>query len=543
MTRPPATASRRVLWCGSTALLTVALAAAVTFTAFTGSEPIVSSAQAQDVSLNVQFRTALEPHGRWQRHGRWGDVWIPSKRDRDWRPYTVGRWTFTDQWGWYWVSDEDFGWVTYHYGRWVRTPEYGWVWIPGETWGPAWVQWRRGDRHAGWAPLPPQDVIYDYDDDPEFWVFVGFNNFTAPNIVRVIVPPRERVVYIRETVIVNRTVVVLRDGGDRFRVAVNPGIEPRIVAARVGRPIRVSSVQPVVIAGTVGVQGAREIRADERRDRRGDRIRAEVKEGKETIEPVKDVPPPQALKKGEEARLGDRAPEAAKGAKTVPASEVQDRTKGGADDAAKGKGDDATKAKSDDAAKAKADDAAKSKMDDAAKSRTDDAAKAKSEADAKAKSTDDATKSRTDDAAKAKSKADDAAKSKAMPDDDKGAKAKAPESETKSRDAVKERAEPKQVAPKAEPKSEPKSAPKAEPKAEPKAAPAQKQSAPEPRQAPQRAPEPKQAAPKAAPAPQQAAPKAAPPPQQAAPKAAPPPQAAPKAAPPPAAPKGEEKAK
>jgi uncharacterized protein YraI len=34
------------------------------------------------------------------------------------RPYTVGRWVFTDRYGWMWASSEPFGWATYHYGRW-----------------------------------------------------------------------------------------------------------------------------------------------------------------------------------------------------------------------------------------------------------------------------------------------------------------------------------------------------------------------------------------------------------------------------------------
>src|SRR5262249_36184610 len=46
--------------------------------------------------IRADFRTALAPYGRWQRHSRWGDVWVPSNRTREWRPYTVGRWVYTD---------------------------------------------------------------------------------------------------------------------------------------------------------------------------------------------------------------------------------------------------------------------------------------------------------------------------------------------------------------------------------------------------------------------------------------------------------------
>ena len=292
---------------GSTAVVTIAIAVAVTLIPGDGVRPIITAAQAQGVSLDVQFRSALTPHGQWQRHDRWGEIWIPARRDRDWRPYTEGRWVYTDEWGWYWDSDEDFGWVTYHYGRWVLEPRFGWIWIPGNEWGPAWVQWRRGDRHAGWAPLAPQQVVYDYDDNPDYWVFVSFNNFTARNIRTVVVPQRERVIYIRETVVVNRTIIV--DRGPR--IAVNAGIAPAIVAARIGRPIRVVNVRPTVVIGTAGVQNAVEIRGDQR-ERGRERVRAQVTEKTETIAPAKDVPPPQALKKGEEGKLGDRPPTAAK---------------------------------------------------------------------------------------------------------------------------------------------------------------------------------------------------------------------------------------
>ena len=80
-------------------------------------------------AISAEFRTALEPHGRWQQHGKWGEVWIPANRSRDWRPYTVGRWAYTDDWGWYWISDDSeasWGTVTYHYGRWIFDDDIGW---------------------------------------------------------------------------------------------------------------------------------------------------------------------------------------------------------------------------------------------------------------------------------------------------------------------------------------------------------------------------------------------------------------------------------
>ena len=103
------------------------------------------------------FYRKLEPYGGWRETTDYGYVWQPeqAQRSRDWRPYTDGRWAYTDA-GWTWVSDEPFGWATYHYGRWTRLRGVGWVWVPGDEWAPAWVSWRKSDRHLGWAPLPPE---------------------------------------------------------------------------------------------------------------------------------------------------------------------------------------------------------------------------------------------------------------------------------------------------------------------------------------------------------------------------------------------------
>src|SRR5947209_7908893 len=130
--------------------------------------------------ISVEFRSALQPYGRWDRVSRWGEVWVPANRPREWRPYSVGRWAYTDDWGWYWASDQEedaWGWIVYHYGRWVIDEELGWVWVPGDAWGPGWVQWRRGAQHIGWAPLPPDGIEVEYRERPEAWVFVRSHDF------------------------------------------------------------------------------------------------------------------------------------------------------------------------------------------------------------------------------------------------------------------------------------------------------------------------------------------------------------------------------
>jgi Family of unknown function (DUF6600) len=129
----------------------------------------------------------------------------------------IGRWIYTEDSGWYWASDEDFGWIVYHYGRWVFDPDLGWVWVPAKEWAPAWVQWRSGSQYVGWAPLPPDEIVVEYRDEPDVWVFVRARDFIAPRIATVVLPLRERTVFIRDTVVVNRTMVI-RDRGPRIAV-------------------------------------------------------------------------------------------------------------------------------------------------------------------------------------------------------------------------------------------------------------------------------------------------------------------------------------
>jgi len=101
------------------------------------------------------FYSSLSPHGEWIEVESGCRVWRPFHTPHQWRPYLIGKWVWTDDYGWYWVSSEPFGWITYHYGRWYYDDYYGWVWMPDNVWGPAWVEWRYDNDYIGWAPLPP----------------------------------------------------------------------------------------------------------------------------------------------------------------------------------------------------------------------------------------------------------------------------------------------------------------------------------------------------------------------------------------------------
>ncbi len=106
------------------------------------------------------FYDRLSSYGSWFDSPDYGYVWQPViVSDRSWRPYTRGRWACSDQ-GWTWISDEPFGWATYHYGRWALCRNRGWIWVPGSQWAPSWVSWRSSGNHVGWAPLPPETIVY-----------------------------------------------------------------------------------------------------------------------------------------------------------------------------------------------------------------------------------------------------------------------------------------------------------------------------------------------------------------------------------------------
>ena len=119
-----------------------------------------SSATPNPVRTNIGmqfgfFYSSLAPHGEWIEVESGIRVWRPFHISHQWRPYLIERWVWTDEYGWYWMSNEPFGWITYHYGRWYFDDYYDWVWMPDDVWAPAWVEWRYDDDYIGWAPLTP----------------------------------------------------------------------------------------------------------------------------------------------------------------------------------------------------------------------------------------------------------------------------------------------------------------------------------------------------------------------------------------------------
>jgi hypothetical protein len=183
------------------------------------------------------------------------------------------------------------------------------------------VQWRRartGLDYVGWAPLPPDEVYVDYVDAPRYWVFVRGGDFIAPRLVSFILPVARSDVFIRDTVVVNRTVLV----DERGHFAVNPGISPTFIAAATRQPLRSYDVRPAVLAGTAAIAGAMQVRGQDLA-RRDFRPQAAPRPTQNLVRAADRVAPAQPLAAGERGRLGDMPPRAAQRAAGAPATTGQ----------------------------------------------------------------------------------------------------------------------------------------------------------------------------------------------------------------------------
>lgn len=163
------------------------------------------------VSVSFQmFYNSLQPYGQWIDYPQHGYVWVP-RVGRDFRPYyTNGYWVMTE-YGNTWVSDYDWGWAPFHYGNWTYDDYYGWIWVPGTTWGPAWVSWRNGGGHYGWAPIAPgvsvNIAIGSYNCRPDWWVFIPQRHIYSRGFHSHWRGPRYNNTYINNTTIINNTYI------------------------------------------------------------------------------------------------------------------------------------------------------------------------------------------------------------------------------------------------------------------------------------------------------------------------------------------------
>ena len=174
---------------------------------------------------------------------------------------------------------------------------------------------------SGWAPLPPDEIIVEYVDEPRFWIFVRGRDFVAPRLASVILPAARYNVFFRETVVVNRTLLV----SDQARFAVNPGISPTFIAAATRQPLRTYDVRPMVLAGTPLIQGATQVRAQDLRSR-DFRARAALQPTQNMVRAADRVQPAQPLAARERGRLGDMPPRAAQRGPQTPSTTGQTPT-------------------------------------------------------------------------------------------------------------------------------------------------------------------------------------------------------------------------
>ncbi|MBI3586600.1 MAG: hypothetical protein HY088_05680 [Ignavibacteriales bacterium] len=202
------------------------------------------------------FYNALRPYGEWIELEAGFHAWRPLHVNTGWRPYSYGRWVWTD-FGWYWVSSEPFGWATFHYGRWFNDDYYGWVWVPDRTWGPAWVEWRYNDDYIGWSPLPPYASFSvgigirfttRWLAPMHYWSFVRYRHFTSSSIMREVVPME----YTRRFIGTTRSGGRYEVDGDRV---INRGIDRQVIERRGGY----TRINRVEVAET-GERGERFVR-------------------------------------------------------------------------------------------------------------------------------------------------------------------------------------------------------------------------------------------------------------------------------------------
>ena len=189
------------------------------------------------IHSTAEFYDPLAARGAWVEVGSYGRCWHPAGVEVGWRPYCNGHWEWTDC-GWYWVSDEPWAWACYHYGSWVYDSNDGWVWVPGVEWAPAWVYWRIGSDHIGWAPCGPPGFTVE----PSFYVFVESRHFHD----RV----RPDTVIVNNTTIINNTTEIknVRRENRQFdgksqSVIINGGPSVDVVQKATGKKFTVVSVR------------------------------------------------------------------------------------------------------------------------------------------------------------------------------------------------------------------------------------------------------------------------------------------------------------
>ena len=176
----------------------------------------------------------LSQYGTWSYMDSCGYGWVPNVAG-PWSPYSFGQWSWYPSFGYTWISYEPWGWLPYHYGGWMQDPTLGWAWCPGSDfggWNPALVSWFEGPGWIGWAPLGPRPIVGGGAHPPR--------RPTSP-LRAVNVQTFERGGPLQ-----SREFVRNPTGGQTVKL---PSVQPGLMSALPGRPVRLSSAQEAVIRG------------------------------------------------------------------------------------------------------------------------------------------------------------------------------------------------------------------------------------------------------------------------------------------------------
>ncbi len=204
--------------------------------------------RASSISVDIRadvglFYQELAPYGVWVKLGSGQQAWVPTQTPVDWRPYTMGEWSYTQEQGWFWHSAWSWGWAVFHYGRWLFDEEYGWAWVPGGQWAPSWVAWRMGGDMIGWAPLSPavklhegdqqlDDTVLNRDIDIYAWSFVPSKEIFSKSLhAKSIVLSARNVTMVEKAMAATRYEI-------RDKLVFNYGVDPQVLSDQYKLDIR-----------------------------------------------------------------------------------------------------------------------------------------------------------------------------------------------------------------------------------------------------------------------------------------------------------------
>ncbi|MGB9765470.1 MAG: DUF6600 domain-containing protein [Candidatus Saccharicenans sp.] len=240
----------------------------------------------------------LGQFGFWVEYQPYGYVWVPSSVPIYWRPYTNGRWIWTD-YGWTWYSYFEWGWLPFHYGRWSWNRDLGWFWVPDVVWAPAWVAWRIGDFYLGWAPLPP-GVEFSFDFGlrwpvrglpDSYWIFIEARRFQENNLSYWILPPERNLTIINFTSLRDKFTIRNR------RTIIDDAIRPEEIE-RIGRipitRVKLKEVKQPTETG-VGIDNLRIYRPEIARDKTTPKNILNRDELEQKLKPLREAEKPENL--------------------------------------------------------------------------------------------------------------------------------------------------------------------------------------------------------------------------------------------------------